>query len=168
MDQTIEVMTSVDQCLTCDVGTFCPVGSAAPSPCTTGTYNDQKRKEGCIKCPAGFFQNMEGGTACKTCEGGSYCTQGTAVPTPCPAGTFGHLEGLEQSSQCTKVAPGEWSALGSTEPTACGGASFFCEVCTRCEKRQRVVDTRSRTRELGGAGGVCQEGARTGRVGRGE
>ena len=37
MDASLEVMTSAEQCLTCPVGTFCPVGSATASLCAPGT-----------------------------------------------------------------------------------------------------------------------------------
>ena len=53
-------MTSEDDCLTCSNGTYCPVGTNAPSNCSAGTYNDEPSSEKCDKCPAGKFQDVEG------------------------------------------------------------------------------------------------------------
>ncbi|MEC8197895.1 MAG: hypothetical protein VX228_16835, partial [Pseudomonadota bacterium] len=77
MDSTI-TMTAESDCIACDAGTFCPVGSAAATPCSAGTYNDEQKQSKCKKCPAGSYQNETGATGCKPCTDGYYCTEASA------------------------------------------------------------------------------------------
>ena len=79
MDADLDVMTAETDCLTCGVGTFCPVGAAAETPCAAGTYSDQAEVAMCSNCEAGTFQPLEGQTACGTCTEGSYCVAGAAA-----------------------------------------------------------------------------------------
>ena len=70
MDTSLSVMDAESDCITCGVGTFCPVGSEAAQNCAPGTYNDQAQQETCTKCAAGTFQELEGKTACEACTSG--------------------------------------------------------------------------------------------------
>ena len=70
MDASLDEMTSVEQCLTCPEGTFCPVGSANASLCAPGTVNPLVKQESCVRCEAGKYQELEGNTTCKPCPGG--------------------------------------------------------------------------------------------------
>ena len=63
-------MVSVSDCNVCGVGTFCPVGSGAATPCAPGTYNLVPGREACLKCAAGTFQDVESATVCKACTDG--------------------------------------------------------------------------------------------------
>jgi hypothetical protein len=55
---SVSVLTSVDQCVVCPVGTWCSVGSAVAMPSALGTYNKQPRQGMCLKCAAGSFQEL--------------------------------------------------------------------------------------------------------------
>ena len=70
---------TLDDCVICPPGTFCPVGTNAPTPCGAGTFNDQPMQEACTKCAPGSFQDVEGATACKNCTDGYYCAEGAAA-----------------------------------------------------------------------------------------
>ena len=70
MDASLAVMTSVEQCLDCREGTFCPVGSANATLCAPGTINPLVKQESCVRCEAGKYQDLEGNTTCKPCPRG--------------------------------------------------------------------------------------------------
>ena len=80
-------MVSVEQCVICPVGTFCPVGTDEPTSCAPGTFNAQTNATTCVKCAAGSFQSEERQTGCEACPGGHYCEEGASAPLPCPGAT---------------------------------------------------------------------------------
>eukprot|EP00961_Rhodomonas_salina_P110784 1490881-Rhodomonas_salina.1 len=80
-------MTSVAECIECEAGTFCPVGSAEAIECAPGTFGNQAGASMCERCRAGTYQDTSGATSCKACRGGHYCAEGASHPLPCPAGT---------------------------------------------------------------------------------
>jgi hypothetical protein len=109
-----------------------PVDKRYPFPCNAGILGsrDSLRQSSALcagPCPAGKVCPEEMTVEPAMCPFGHYCPEGTSVPTPCDPGTIGADEGLVQKAQCIDVAPGMRSAQGSTEPTPCGAASFFCQ-----------------------------------------
>ena len=79
MNGRLAVMTSVDDCLTCAMGTYCPVGSANETNCAPGTYNPERGATSCIKCDVGKYMDLEGNTTCKPCPGAFTATASPAV-----------------------------------------------------------------------------------------
>ena len=121
----VDALTSVEECVTCPQGTFCPVGSARATPCAAGTYSAHAKQSTCAKCETGTYQDMEGQTACMDCERGYFCSLGSATGRPCPGGTYGNQTRLTHADNCTKVQLGFWAPLGSAVPESCG-AGFYC------------------------------------------
>ena len=62
-----------EHCITCDAGTFCPVGSASQTQCLPGTIAPVASMQTCDLCANGKFQRLYGATACETCTPGFYC-----------------------------------------------------------------------------------------------
>ena len=119
MNTSLTVMTSVEQCIICPAGTFCSIGSDAPTPCAPGTFNPFTNASLCERCPAGEYQDGEGQTTCKACGRGSYCQAGASIPFPCPSGTFGNGTDLTTETECLPCPAGSSCALGSTHPSTC-------------------------------------------------
>ena len=87
-------MTSVDDCITCPAGSFCPVGSENATLCAPGTVNADSGADKCSPCAAGTFQANSGNVSCEACSPGYYCTEGSAAPLPCPGGYAVRSESL--------------------------------------------------------------------------
>ena len=124
--QTLTLMTSVDQCIVCPSGTFCPVGSDIPTNCAPGTFNDGPGNETCANCEAGSFQDASGKTACKSCTQGYYCASGSAAPLPCPGGTHkdATLTVMTSVDQCIVCPAGTFCSVGSASPTPCAPGTY--------------------------------------------
>ena len=112
-------MTSAADCQGCSVGTYCPVGSAAATNCSAGTYNEQPNQETCTRCAAGTYQDAEGATACKSCSDGHYCPEGAASRLPCARGTWSAAVGLASMIQCQDAEPGHFATTASPQQSAC-------------------------------------------------
>ena len=89
-------MDDESDCITCDVGTFCPVGSGAETPCAPGTYSPNTKQEVCLVCAAGKYQDRPGQTACKTCEPGNYCAERAASDLASPLAATNLAQSLER------------------------------------------------------------------------
>ena len=137
MDLSLPVMTSVEQCVLCPKGTFCSVGSAEPTPCLPGSFNQHTNATTCSLCAAGTYQSDRSATACSTCVLGHYCAQGAVKPVPCASGTFGGSTGLESAGQCEPCPQGHYCGLGSVQPQGCDTGSFSDSpgqaLCTPCK-----------------------------------
>lgn len=125
-NQSIEVMSSVDDCVVCPAGTFCPVGSDLPTACAPGSYTDVDEQAACASCEAGTFQDANGATACKSCSRGNFCAAGAATPVPCPPGTVGGESGQSSATQCLPVQPGFWAPTGTADAEPCPESGFYC------------------------------------------
>ena len=70
----------------CPVGTYCELGSSAPTKCPKGTYNPMlgaTKPEDCLDCTAGFAcPNEETELPTVDCTGGYFCPKGTESATP--------------------------------------------------------------------------------------
>jgi hypothetical protein len=73
-------LSSLEQCIACQEGTFCSVGSAEPTPCAPGTYNPLVEQLTCLDCSAGTFQSLAGNTTCVPCTPGYFCGKRVRVP----------------------------------------------------------------------------------------
>lgn len=102
MNASLDVMTSVDECVLCPIGTSCSVGSLVASSCTPGTFNPYTNASTCMRCPAGQYQDEEGRSACKACDEGHFCPMGAAAPLPCTSGRFTSSTNLTSAASCTE------------------------------------------------------------------
>lgn len=95
--------------------TFCPAGSARPTPTTLGFYATEP-------------QHSEGGgfKAEKRCPPGSFCIKG--VRTLCPAGRFGAIHENINASCDGMCLAGWYCPAGSIAPDqeACGATDKYC------------------------------------------
>ena len=91
----------------CPAGFFCPRGSAWPSSCEPGTYNNASGQGSCKNCPAGFFCTRNS-TNPEECPTGYYCPANTidAYQFACSQGTFNNLTGRSDDSACQPCTPG--------------------------------------------------------------
>ena len=131
-------MTAESDCEQCPVGTFSPVGSAAATNCSAGTYNALPEQGTCVRCSAGTYQDAEGETACKACTEGYFCAEGAAAALPCPAGTRRNVSLSVMTSQddCIACGEGTFCAVGSANETACSPGTYNPTpqraTCTKC------------------------------------
>ena len=74
----------------CNPGYYCPRGSTQQIACPYGTYGPQINAisaSQCINCPAGTFSGNYASSSlqqCSQCSLGSYCPNGSATLLPCP------------------------------------------------------------------------------------
>ena len=110
----------VEDCKTCDAGSFCDQGSAGPTGCAAGTYSADdgiSSQADCERCPAGFkcenvgttipavcgqgFYSDFGAADCEECDKGHYCNLNTTTYTSmkfyniCPEGTMCNTTGVD-------------------------------------------------------------------------
>ncbi|KAL7981551.1 hypothetical protein Chor_005639 [Crotalus horridus] len=139
----------------CPPGTYCPVGSTAPSLCPPGTFSNQFGQSAvsdCQLCHSGFYCEGSGltfptgeckeGYYCDSQEGpisnytlypcpeGHYCPPGTQRSTQfsCPLGTFGAKPKLINILECQNCPPGKYcSSPGLAAPTGDCAAGFWCK-----------------------------------------
>ena len=136
-------MTSADDCITCDAGYSCSVGSASQSACLPGSYGPEAGRSTCLLCPAGKFTGNASNVWCQPCTRGYLCVEGASAPQPCPGGTHadqdvlanvGYLSDL--NTECIECPAGTSCSVGSAEPSPCLAGSFgaaprafTCEQC---------------------------------------
>ena len=137
-DETVAVMTSDSQCITCAAGSFCSVGSVTSTKCAPGTSNPNVGKSECDPCTPGTFQDGAGATSCKPCTSGNYCPAGASAPLPCPAGTHQNLTMSVMTSvtDCVICPAGTSCFVGSTKPTPCS-PGFFNPTAQQQQCRMR-------------------------------
>lgn len=101
--------STIDTCLTCDPGTYCPTASSAQIHCAPGTHQPNAGASQCLECPVA-----------------SYCPYGAVNASACPAGTFSNTPGLANASQCQACAAGTYTAVpNNTECQVCP-AGYYC------------------------------------------
>ncbi|KAJ0392262.1 hypothetical protein P43SY_006024 [Pythium insidiosum] len=117
---------------------FCPEGSVAPTPVSSGFYTTWSDVSGWSLATKTRLEDayIEGGALAvlnltrrsgqRPCERGSYCVAG--VKRLCPAGTFGDTEGLA-TPQCSAPCPsGFFCPLGTArfDVNPCNDRASFC------------------------------------------
>ena len=115
----------------CGPGTFCPIGSAIPVPCTPGMFCDVFGSAAPTgPCEAGYFCNgssIEPTPSDSACPAGHFCLNGSTHPTPCSIGTFSSTPGNPDSSYCQPCTPGHYcSGAGLTAPEGECLGGFYC------------------------------------------
>ena len=114
----------------CPVAHYCPEGSAQPSSCLAGTYNNLPGQATCFVCPAGYYC-LENSTTYQdtVCPLGFYCLDGTKQPFehPCPPGTYNNVTLLTSETSCLLCPPGEYCAgPGLSKPTGKCAEGWYC------------------------------------------
>lgn len=111
----------------CPTGSYCPIGSGGPTPCTPGTYQDAPGNTACKNCPHGYGCTQSGiqllttafqcaaGYVCNTkatslspsdgvtgsaCPIGYFCPVGTPIQQRCADGTYQPLTGQGSCIPC--------------------------------------------------------------------
>lgn len=128
----------------CPQGAYCPLGSATPTLCPLGTFNNFTGLEGetqCVSCPAGLYCETPGlFLPTGSCYAGYFCTGGSSVatqnatpagfysltgatsPTPCPLGQF-NLHPMQ--NQCVDCPAGFYCNSPATiQPAMCPKGSY--------------------------------------------
>lgn len=78
--------TSINDCLSCPVGKYCPIGTLFPISCPAEYYC----KSGSVNltaCPPGFYCPYST-TILNECPPGFYCPESSSTPFPCPIGSY--------------------------------------------------------------------------------
>lgn len=110
--------------VSCEVGNFCVKGSIAPTKCPINTVRDSIRGEyerACRRCDAGYFCDVIGlgSLTGKQCTAGHFCPIGTSAMIKCPSGTY--LTSTTQSlkSDCVTCTEHYYCPEGSAARTQC-------------------------------------------------
>lgn len=92
----------------CPMGSYCPLGVAAPTRCPAGRY--------------GSAPGLATSNCTASCPIGAYCLAGAVNPAPCPPGRFGNVTGMDSSACSGTCRPGYFCPPGSMNSTAapCG------------------------------------------------
>ncbi|XP_039940848.1 multiple epidermal growth factor-like domains protein 6 [Hirundo rustica] len=106
----------------CPAGSYCPPGSAFPTPCPPGTFSNTsglRNLQECLDCPPGLY-----------CDG----TNNQAPSGPCAPGYF--CTGGAKSALQHEVMEGHYSLAGAFKPEPCplgtfqpGRAQSVCRDC---------------------------------------
>ena len=155
MDPTLAFMTSANDCIVCDAGFACSVGSAEQTACLPGTFGARAGMASCESCAIGKFTPDAGRTACLDCRRGFLCVEGSSAPQPCPAGTYadptvlatiGYLSNF--TSHCVSCPAGTSCSVGSRQPTPCLPGSISasanqasCKLCPTGDYQDRHGET---------------------------
>lgn len=86
-----------------------------------GSRNELEQTSALCKgqCPVGKLCRTEATVDPEDCPRASFCPLGSSVPQSCPKGRYSNTSGLANPSQCTRNAPGHFSAAGSVEQIPC-------------------------------------------------
>ena len=116
---------------TCSIGFACPQGSAAQTPCQSGSICPKSGMSAPLDCPDGFFCQGNMLTAVTgACRAGHYCAAGSALPTgtgACPGGTY-CPQGSSSFSGVGDCAPGYYCRSGSDRQSCRPG--FYCPAAS--------------------------------------
>lgn len=125
--------------ISCSFGFHCPLGSAVPRPCVSGTYTNATGQSTCQKCPPGMYCEpltwingmlRNESIAYKPCPSGYYCPEETGSDwRPCPAGTYSNETALSEVSQCKSCESGYYCS-GDLRTQADGlcDAGYYCKI----------------------------------------
>ena len=111
---------------TCLGGYFCPPGSVVPTgsgPCDVGTYCPRGTAQVEI-CAVGEYSPVEGSAECLSCPMGHYCpTPDRALP--CPETTYNPIEGASDIGQCLACSQGFQCESPAQEQVPCS-PGYYC------------------------------------------
>ena len=148
----------------CQVGYYCPGGTANQIPCKLNEMANRTLSVKCDPCPAGFYCLKTGQPL--ACKRGFYCPAGTGVDLqPCPRGTYGASEGFSDVSQCTPCDFGNYCGDENTT-SASGNCSEGYWCYSGIDKAKPYGGNTSFTlnsscydTKIRGYGGICPVGS---------
>lgn len=86
---------SLEACIPCPKGSFCPLGSSSPEACPKGKYSETTGAASCTSCPAGTYNAQTGQTGRSDC-------------IACPIGTYNASTGATSASACATCPAGKY------------------------------------------------------------
>ena len=95
----------------CLRGYHCPPGSAWPTRCPGGTYQNSTHQTTCNICPQGYYC-PPGSFLPEICPMGAYCPEATEFPIKCPPGSYSYDVGLVDARQCLPCPNGTYCLEG--------------------------------------------------------
>jgi hypothetical protein len=99
-----------DFCVPCGPGVHCdPSTSSSPQNCPAGTYGGvigAKTVSGCIDCPVGTYQDMDGQFECHSCAANTFASAPGA--TSCQSCGDGYEVSAAGSNMCNPCKPGTY------------------------------------------------------------
>ncbi|KAI8465814.1 MAG: hypothetical protein J3K34DRAFT_525062 [Monoraphidium minutum] len=125
-----------DFCVPCGVGTFCPskADSNGAENCPAGTFGPilgAKSQEGCVDCPVGTYQDMDGSYTCMTCASNTFASAPGA--TQCTACGDGYQVSSSGSNFCNPCTPGMFRDSSISENCqSCPPGTSSSEAAGRC------------------------------------
>ena len=108
-------------------GHYAVKGSAAPTPCPVGTYQESDRAFKCNPCIETAYCDVEGLIVPKTCPRGYYCPSSSVKPSACPRGTYNPNQGKANVTECIQCLPGYY--CGAEGLNATSGKCFEGYYC---------------------------------------
>lgn len=123
----------------CKQGEKCPLGSETATACPAGTFQFNKVQPDCLKCPPGYFCDVQSELVHTTfvdnkkCPAGYYCLESTdnKNKTPCPPGTYNPNQGARILSECIPAPPGYFIAAkgkDKVDPNDKCTAGYYCAL----------------------------------------
>nr|XP_057935999.1 SCO-spondin isoform X4 [Doryrhamphus excisus] len=113
----------------CPKGFYCPLGSAYPRQCETGSSCNQTGLEAPSEpCPAGYYcPSTSQDPHAHLCPAGHYCPLGTPLPVPCPLGTFQSSRGGPSRESCQPCPLGHYChQRGLTQASGQCAGGYYC------------------------------------------
>jgi hypothetical protein len=109
-------------------GDYCPVGSSTPNPCPASFLCPSTAIK--IQCPSGSYCVAGSSVPANCSTPGDYCGFGSSTPVPCPAGSY-----CPNASIKTQCPTGSYCVQGTVTPLMCSlgdfcpAASSSAELC---------------------------------------
>jgi hypothetical protein len=105
----------------CPPGTYCPEGSAGPTPCSAGRY--------------GATHELSDAACTAAAPRGRYADAGSSSAALCPAGRFSRVEGATSAAACEAGGAGTYAGAGQVEAHRCGAGDASCAAGASAPRR---------------------------------
>ena len=149
---------SLSNCTPAKKGFHCPEEHMSEElPCAAGNFSSAESFSVCIRCPEGFFSDVQA-HECSPCEKGYHCSSASTSKSkmqnsPCAAGNYsaegqkecspcaaGSFSNLTVNSDCTICQEGFYCNEGSDQPMPCKKGTYrsvtggsVADDCSKCQ-----------------------------------
>jgi sugar lactone lactonase YvrE len=106
----------------CQVGQYCPPGSASAATCPIGSFCASTGMSAPTVCTMGTYCSTSGMNATVPCTSGSYCPTGSNASNACPAGSF-----CANASSIASCLAGSYCPARSTAASLCS-VGYYCNA----------------------------------------